>query len=431
MKVVIDNVTYSKIKNPNFGTQTDVTAQEMPINEFSVDIVTNDNIALGQYAYLYNDDNVLWAKYWIVDAIRYSDIAITIHCQSDLLRLSRKKLMPRMFISEYAGSLIRSIFTTNGLDVDIDTALNSVEINGYAPEQTARERLQWLCFVSGAYIQTDFTDRTKVILSDNAAERLALNDIVYYRPTLEASDIITGIRITLYSYFEGTPATTDEWVKADGVVYIQSSWQEEILNPEATATTPENFVEINDVSLVNQQNHASILNRLSRAYFKRFNVNADIINNGEYKAGQKITLDVGTGEIVTGVISSTNFSFGHNHKSSLTISQADISQGVKLNIKAEYNSTEIAKSVYYLPAGYMYNIQNKYIDKYGFVQVSGETAYAKTVYRPQNINASGTVGNAETTNIQEYDIALQQKYKNVSVYIVESASESSGKVVFG
>ena len=65
MYVTIDLTDYSTIRNLSFSPQTDVTGNSLPINEFSVDIVTDDDISFGQYAELYDDLDNLWAKYWI------------------------------------------------------------------------------------------------------------------------------------------------------------------------------------------------------------------------------------------------------------------------------------------------------------------------------------------------------------------------------
>lgn len=437
MKIVIDSTTYTTLRNLQFASNTDITAQELPINEFSVDIRTDSDIASGQYAYLYNDDDTLWAKYWIIDTLWYNDKYLTIRAQSDLLLLSRAKLPAKMFTLSSAVTQIQNLFTASGLDVTIDSALNSTTISGYAPEQTARERLQWICFVIGAYIQTDFSDRTKITAISSNTARAALNNIVYYRPQVQYNDWVTGIRLYAYNYFEGIPGTTDTYVqeKINDVVhtYIQSEQVYTITNTEAPATAPENVIEIQDVTLITYGSGSTtpndILTRLSGLYFKRAEVTADIINNGEFTAGDEVILDDGTGQIVVGYISGTDFSFGHDHKSSITISQADVSEGVELIIIAEDDGNEIGRDTFYLPSGYAYNIQNRYIGSAGFEDVGEDKVYKKTLYRPVNESASGTVGNDTTINTQEYDIALENSNGILAVWIVDEVSENNGVVI--
>ncbi len=436
MKIVIDSTVYGTIRNLQFGSDADVTCQELPINEFTVDIRTETNIAVGQYAYLYNDDDTLWAKYWIVDAVWYSDKYITIRAQSDLLLLSQAKLPAKMYMGVNPVTLIQNLFTSNNLLVDIDSNVPTTLITGFVPEQTARDRLQWICFAIGAFIQTDFTDRTKIIAVSSMTAKAALNSIVYYRPQIEYGDWVTGIRLYAYNFFEGSPSSTDEYVqeKIDGVThtYIQSEQEFFIANPNTPQTAPENVIEIRGITLITYGSGSevanNILNRLSRYYFKRAAVTADIINNGEFTAGDSVILDDGTGNIVQGYIGRTNFSFGHNHKSTINIASADVSEGVRLNIVAEHDGDEIAKDVYYLPSGYIYSIENKYIGKTGFETQDGETSYAKTLYRPQNTAATGTMGNTETTDTQEYDICLKNSFGNLEVLIVDELAESSGVV---
>ena len=48
MYVIIDLTTYSGVRNLSFAPQTDVTGSAVPINEFSLEIVTTDDISFGQ-----------------------------------------------------------------------------------------------------------------------------------------------------------------------------------------------------------------------------------------------------------------------------------------------------------------------------------------------------------------------------------------------
>ena len=70
MKIVIDNTEYTEIVNLSFAPETNMTATEIPVNRFIAEIKTSDTLSLGTEAYLYDDNDNLWAKYWLTSAIR-------------------------------------------------------------------------------------------------------------------------------------------------------------------------------------------------------------------------------------------------------------------------------------------------------------------------------------------------------------------------
>lgn len=88
MYVTINQTDYTALRNLSFAPETDVTGNAVPINEFSVEIITDDNISYGQYAWLYDDRDNLWAKYWIIYAERISADAVAIRAQSDPVSVS-------------------------------------------------------------------------------------------------------------------------------------------------------------------------------------------------------------------------------------------------------------------------------------------------------------------------------------------------------
>ena len=48
MYVKIDQTSYTDLRNLVYSPQTDITGDTIPINEFTVDIVTDDLITAGQ-----------------------------------------------------------------------------------------------------------------------------------------------------------------------------------------------------------------------------------------------------------------------------------------------------------------------------------------------------------------------------------------------
>ena len=57
--IIITPETYTEISNLSFAPSADLVGASIPINEFEVDIHTTDTIDIGEYAELYDDNDVL------------------------------------------------------------------------------------------------------------------------------------------------------------------------------------------------------------------------------------------------------------------------------------------------------------------------------------------------------------------------------------
>ena len=155
MYVKIGLVTYTEIRNISFAPETDVVGDTLPINDLSLDIKTENEIDAGGFIYLYDDLDQLWARYWIMYADRIDARFEHIQAESMTALLERVTMPPVIYtentplsdvISEIMTALLGSSWGST-ISIHVDSELQSKNIKGYCPEQTARERLQWVCFV--------------------------------------------------------------------------------------------------------------------------------------------------------------------------------------------------------------------------------------------------------------------------------------------
>ena len=398
MKIIIDGTTYTEIKNLKFDPQTDITGIEAVINGFSADIMTDDDIDVGGNAYLYDDMDNLWAKYWLVEAVRKDKFTVNVEAKSILLILDRKTMDVTMYSNTPVSSIISSIFSGLTSEYTLDPSFAGKTISGYCPKQSARERLQWVCFCIGAYLKTFFADKI-LIIPVNTNPKVVPMDKTYWKPSITYGNVVTAVQATVYTYRQGTPENTDTWVDVNGTYYIQTSQEFNITNPDAPITANENVVSVSNVTIINNSNISEILTLLSTYYFKRIEVDADIINNADYEAGDKIVLPVDDETLVSGFIKSENFTFGLQAKSKIKLMQTDVVESGTLHIIRRYGNLEIGNAIYLFPIGYSYTIQNIYVDL-----ISGGNR--RTVYFPLQPNATGTMSSEEVTDIEYYGIAL-------------------------
>jgi len=432
MYVTIDQTDYSVIRNLSFAPQTDFTGSTIPINEFSVEIDTDDAIAYGQYAELYDDLDNLWAKYWIVYAERLSAGVMLIRAQSDIGTLDGVTLPAVMYSGAAIGDVLDDTMVRNAgaglvatVDYSLDSSFSGLTITGFCPEQTARERLQWVCFVAGAYVKTFFNDEIEILPIDNTTTLVPI-DKTFSKPTVNYSDFVTGVKVIGYSFTQGTPATTDEYV-TDGTNYYIVTKQEYLLaNSQVPASAADNVVTIDGVYLINSGNASGILSHMAALYFKRTEVEADLIDNAEYIPGDKLTVYADRDLLMSGYAKSCVFSFGKQARATVTLTAAEGMTGAKLTILYKYDGVTLNQAEYYLPVGYEYSITNPYLDW----TMNGH----RYIFRPTTAAVTGTLTSSGATETVNYAVALDLDLATgvLDVISVDSVTvDSSGDYAVG
>ena len=421
MYVTIGSSQYNEIKNLAFEPQIDITGDSVPINEMSVEIKTYDDISVGQYISLYDDLDQLWAKYWITYADRVDVGFVRIDAQSVIGILDRFTLPAVVYETDTAiGTALDTVFAglTGIASYTIDSSLSSATVRGYCPEQTARERLQWLCFVANAYVRQAFTNTIEIKSLDVSTVTDIPITRTYWKPSIEYSDFVTAIGRTTYEFTEGTPSQDDEYVTVDGVDYIISSSTFQLTNTGAPASAAPNIITVDRMYLANDDNVSDLASRLALLYFARNEVDADVINNRYYEPAQKVSIqldgNVDVPRYAIGYIESASFSFGLQAKSRLKIVASEVRTLTALLIKYMYENVNVATKRYNFPEGYNYQIENPYIDK-----ASGTHRY---IFRPVNQYATGTIVQGTNINEQDVEIALHWYGEEKLLHVV-SVSE--------
>jgi len=423
MKIKIGSTTYTKIEDLKFDPSADITGTSVEINQFSASIKTTDSISFGDYAYLYDDSDNLWAKYWITEVEAVNDGFLDIIAQSFILLLDRITLPAKMYTGAAVSDVLTDIFSSAPKAAySLDPSFTSQTISGFCKEQTARERFQWVCFVIGAYVKTYFTDKIEILPVLETETAVPINK-TYYKPSITYGDFVTAVKITAYTYEVGDPKTTDTYVTPDNeTYYIQTTQTFTLKNAEVPETAAENVIEVSDVTIVTPENVSAILSRLSKYYFKRIEASAEVIDNGEYQPAQKLLINVNTkGRMVSGYATDFSFSFGHSQKATIKLMQTDNVSGVKLSITYTGNGQTIGSAVYYYPAGYEYEIENPYFDV-----MQGADRY---VFIPDNEYAKGTMGKSDTNITENESPALRYTdftngRKLLYVFSVDEVKES-------
>jgi len=422
MIIRIGNTDYDKIKNIDFCPETDVIGKSLPINRFTVDVCTDDPIEPNTLIYLLDGNADVWAYYWLTDAYYIDTGWKRIIAQSTIMLLDRVTMPAKMYdgtdtFNDVIGEIFQSIQTMfpSMTVVSVDASLASTVISGYAPEQKARDRLLWVCFCARAYVKTFFNSYTEILPVDST-ETIVPADKTFWKPEVKANDYVTEIKIRAYTYTltQTDPARTDKFVKIGNDVYIETSQDFSIQNQSIPVTVAENVVNLQKVTLVNPNNANAILADLAEYYFSRFSVSAEFVNNGEFLPGEKVIVN-NTENLYAGYIKSAKFTFGHNAKSAVEMQATVPIEADTLTIECVYNTTVLATYAYLLPVGYALSVENQYLDMYN----NG----VRTIFRPENEYATGTVVSGGTTIQEPYEVAIEAENEEIYLLIVESVSE--------
>lgn len=428
MIIRIGSTDYDAINNIDFCIETDIMGNSLPINRFTVDVYTTDVIEPNTLVYLLDGSANVWAYYWITDAYSTEHGWVRIVAQSTLVLLDRYTLPAKMYdgtdtFADIIGEIfdtIQTIFPSMTI-VSVDASLLSTVIAGYAPEQSARDRLLWVLFCARAYVKSYFNSYTEILPVDST-ETMIPAEKTFWKPEIKANDYVTEIQLRAYTYTltQTDPARTDKFVKIGNDVYIETSQDFSLRNQNLPANVAENVVTIQKNTLVNSTNANDILLDLAEYYFNRFSVSAEVINDGSYLPGQKVVVS-NTENLFSGYIKSADFTFGHTAKAAIDMQATVPIAAAEVHIVYfyEYEPQQailLDGYTYLFPEGYEYSIENPYLDIYN--------DNVRTVYRPINEYATGTATAGGVPNDQYCEQAIVAIDGVVEVLIVESISES-------
>ena len=419
---------YRTVKNLNFAPQTDLTGTSMPVNEYTVDVITTDDIPVSTFApELYDDRNQLWAAFPIRKVVRISENCLRLTCTSWTYQLQYKEMTETVYTGQTAADIVAAIFYPDANAYEMDEALEDVQIYGYAPTQSARDRLTWLLLVLCAHVQDVFVDKVMIEATDDTEATVPMEH-TYMRPSLDKTEWVTGIEITAYTFSQA--ADQEAWEADDSHTRYPYPWIStertfSVTNSNAPAGVPENVKKIDGIYFVNDNNATDILANLAKYWFGSLDATADFINNRLYTVGDLLYVYTGEDSMILGYVQQLSFKFGHQAMSTAKlVGCAEVETDV-LTVNYVCNNKRIGRAKYYLPVGMAFSIENKYLDK---TTKDGH----RRVYRPTTAAVTGTMVSGGVTANVTCEVYLDL-YKGVLhvIGVDEITSQSSGGETIG
>ena len=421
---------YTRISGPSFAPSVDLTGSSIPVNTFEVSIKTDDVIEIGAYAFLYGDDDTLWAKYWVTYAEREDAEKVKLRAKSDVWLLDRMKLAAKYYSNAALSDVLdETILRDSGtvgvvaqMDYTLDSSFSGVKITGYCPEQTARERLLWIVFSIGGYVKTFWNTEIEILPVDTTGALIPITK-TYWKPTVTYNDHVTALKAKYYSFSAGTPTTTDEYVTVGNTTYIVTETEMTIANTDAPADAPENTVTIEGIYLLNSSNVSALLTRLGAWYFKRTVVDITCVDSGEYLPGDKLQACLSAEAMVEGYAESASFGFGKDTRAALRLTAVGSVEAATLTIICKWDGKQIDRKRYTLPVGYAYTIPNPYIDM--------TIDRHRYIFRPLTENTTGTLPAGGATVTVQYEVALDLHKGVLHVISVDEVTEETDEITIG
>lgn len=425
-QAVIETREYHTLEGLDFAPEMDVTGDSLPVNEVNVQIITDDDLSDAQWGILYDDMDQLWFKGDVTFAQRTDPKRYSVRLSDLTYYLDYVTLPAIMYQATSAQTAISACFADVSGDWSIDPAISALTVTGFCPEQTARERLTWLCFVLGAVVVTAFRSGLH-IQPVSMQEKLIPLERTYMRPEMQYGDWVTGIRVTAYSFTEAQ--SVDEWKNDDSSYRFPMPWVARetvysLSNPDAPSTAPENVVEINELYLINPTNAMTLLTQLSQYWFNRVDVRLSCVNNRDFLPGDRVMAYTDPENMVTGYIRSAAFAFGKQAKADLVITLPVERETGVLTVVYRYNSAVLQRTRYRLPVGYVFTLGNVYPD----ITKGG----VRTIYRPLTAQTSVTIQSGSHTVYVDCDKALILADGVLTIISVDSVDDDgAGTVIIG
>lgn len=427
MYVTIDETDYTWLRKLSYAPQVDLVGDTVPINEFTAEVVTDDEIATGQYVDLFDDMGNMWAHYWIDNAVRVGDRVVRIRARSDVALMDGVTLEPVMYSGAALGSVLDGVMLRQSgapgvvasIEYSLSPAFNGVTVTGYCPEQSARARLQWVCFAIGAYVKACFNEHIEIEpIGSSAVTVPAGKTFTEPMPNVKQSDYVTAVRVTGYTFTAGTPGSGDESVTVGGVTYIVTKQTYKVINASAPVSAADNEVNIDGLYLINADNAAGILARVAAYRFARTSVQLDALNNAEFIPGDRVSVYATEQRMLSGYLETCTFSFGTQARAKLAVGAAEPISTAMLTVTRKWGTKKLDTREYLLPVGMAYEIQNPYFD-----MTIGDHRY---IFRPQSAAVTGTMTSGGATATVEYDVALDLHRGVLHVISVDQVTENSG-----
>lgn len=250
--------------------QLDPIAAILPESKLNFEINTLANVSFmfqeKQPVTVYLEDDSVLGAFYIKSSKQPSIHRYTLECEDAIGVLSDIPYTPTIYTTATNAKTVVQSILGDRFSLSWSADIEDETIKGYISAKTAREAIQQICFAIGAVCHTaNYNGLTITKLStDNTALVQTAN--IYSGNSIERNAVLTSLNILAHSYEETADESGNDVIKiqtGDGTKYYKhSTAKTTIENPNIARSAKRNVFEINDATLVNSDNVATIAQRV-------------------------------------------------------------------------------------------------------------------------------------------------------------------------
>lgn len=225
----------------------------------------------------YNGDTLL-GVFYIDSAVKVGEGSFDISCVDAIGLLDNEPFAGGVYSNKNAVALMQEI-AGDLFVVEAKAGLSALTVTGAILPCTKREAMQQVAFAIGAVVDTSGSGNIVVKTVSDTAKEISENQL-YSGGTVDVDSIVTKVVVTWHNY----TANSDGDVEINGTKYAETTGTAEVMNPNVTANTRANVVEVDGATLVGSAIAETVAQRVYDYYAQRNKANARIVVNGEQPA---------------------------------------------------------------------------------------------------------------------------------------------------
>lgn len=280
-----------------------IISDELAINTLDFTLDSEEDIDYifqeKQPVYAYNGKTKI-GTFYIDESTRVSKNVYNVSCIDALGILDEDPFAAAIYTNANAKTVLENILGGH-FDLELSEDLQSEKLTGYIADCTRREALQQVAFALRAVVDTSGSGNVKVWrLPENNPAEIPPNRL-YMGGDVSTSAIVTEVRVTAHTY--STSGSGSDTVVVGGKTYHHTTAVTAKSNPNVTASTKPNVIEVKDATLVNSTNVAAVAQHVFDYYMRRQTHGVKIVMDKEMP-GDYVTTTTPWEDQITGTITS-------------------------------------------------------------------------------------------------------------------------------
>lgn len=196
-----------ELENVDCLMELSAISEEISINTLSYTVRSKTDYAFEfqkkQKQTLYFDEAVM-GIFYLKDGKQLGARRYSVEAQDAVGILDSSQFMGGMYQEVAAREIFEEIMHGEKMESFLDDTLTEIKVSGYLPISSKREALQQLAFAIGAVVDTSYDRQLYLYPVQSEVDGQFTKKDIFLGLTIEHSEIVTGVRLYVHQYSEGT-----------------------------------------------------------------------------------------------------------------------------------------------------------------------------------------------------------------------------------